>query len=119
MRPVKPARTFLEVCVARATDDPASVFSTLRATPKAMRVCQYVVEWAIALQDGPTRATVRDVAAYWRQAEATAYRRNRDFRELFPDEPNPGRLARELIRVQKRRRSTGDVESLMQLPIVV
>jgi hypothetical protein len=61
-----------------------------------------VSEWTEALERGAA-PTVIDVARWWREAEATAYRRNRDFRELFPGEPNPERFARQLVEQRKRR----------------
>jgi len=107
------SRTLLEVCVARAVaaGGGGGMLDELRAVPKGMRVCQYVVEWVIALADGAD-ASVIDVARYWREAEATAYRRNRDFRELFPDEPNPERIARSIV-----ARRGDSAASLMQRPV--
>jgi hypothetical protein len=102
---VKPARSLLEVCIARAAQaagGSGSIVGELQATPRAMRVAQYVVEWAIALADG-CDPEVRAVAAWWKEPEATAYRRNRDFRELFPGEPNPERIARQLSPRRGRR----------------
>jgi hypothetical protein len=85
----------------------------LRAVPKGGRVCQYIVEWALALQDG-AEPSVSDVCRYWDEAIATAFRRNREFRELFPDEPNPERLARAIVTGQRRGESAA---SLMQRPV--
>jgi hypothetical protein len=73
-----------------------------------MRVAQFVVEWAIALSEG-VEPEVRAVAAWWKEAEATAYRRNRDFRELFPGEPNPERIARQLVAGRGRSRSAAQL----------
>ena len=110
---MKPARTLLEVCVARAAGGDASMVGQLRATPKGKRVAQYVVEWVLALQAGAD-ASVIDVARHWGDAEATAYRRNRDFRELFPDEPNPERIARGIASGLRGRQAPA---ALMQRPV--
>jgi hypothetical protein len=114
----RPPRTLLELCVARATGDPTSLRDAVAATPKGMRVAMYVVEWAIALAAG-CEPEVRAVAAWWREPEATAYRRNRDFRELFPRDANPERLARQIAGAvdasrSKRRRQLG---RLLQEPV--
>jgi hypothetical protein len=118
MAKARPPRTLMELCVARATGDPTSLREAVAAMPKGLRVATYIVEWAVALHAG-CEPEVRAVAAWWREPEATAYRRNRDFRELFPGDANPERLARQLVGSvdesrSKRRRQLG---RLMQHPV--
>jgi hypothetical protein len=90
----------------------------LRAVPKGMRVCQYVVEWVIALQQG-AEPTVMDVARHWDEAIATAYRRNRDFRELFPEHANPEPIARGIVSAGGVASGRASAAALMQHPVTV
>jgi hypothetical protein len=77
----KPA-TLLEVCAMRAGAKGALDF---RAIAKAGRVALFIAEWAIAADKLGRRLTTEEVAAYWKDAERTAYRRLSEFRELFSD----------------------------------
>ena len=65
------------------------------------RAAAVVAEWAIAThklghelgQGGDVTAAVREYAAYWRHSERTAWRQLARFREVFPEEESPARLA--------------------------
>jgi hypothetical protein len=67
------ATTLLELCVA------------LGGLRKGTRVCSFVTAWAIASRRLGRAITVEEYAEYWREEERTAYRRQAEFRELFPE----------------------------------
>jgi hypothetical protein len=111
----KQARTLLEICVARsaAVNGGGGMLDELLAAPRGLRVAQFVVEWAIALRAGVEPET-RAVAAWWKEPERTAYRRNAEFKLLFPDEPNPARMAGALADgLGDERPRRGDVTALL------
>lgn len=83
--------SLLEVAVRRAG---------LRKGAKAVEV---VSTWAIATakvghelgahEKGDLSSAIREYAAYWKLSERTAWRDLGRFREVFPEEESPARLA--------------------------
>lgn len=71
----------MELCVARAG-------GTWRAIPKGLRVCQFIIEWALlsAIEDRPI--TLPEYRRFFGEPERTAYRHLGEFRELFGEEFN-------------------------------
>ena len=71
------------------------------------RAASVLIEWAIAThrlghepgQGGDLTAAVREYATYWRHSERTAWRQLARFREVFPEEDSPARLAGLLLEV--------------------
>jgi hypothetical protein len=85
--------TLLEVCVEAAGGD-------LRAIPKAAKVCEFILEWAVATRALGHTPTVSEFSKWWKHSEKlqrTAWRRLELFRELFPAESTPERLAALLL----------------------
>ena len=72
---------------------------------RGSRACGVLASWAIAvaanggepLGDSLSPA-VRAYAKHWRTSERTAWRELKLFREAFPDEQDPGRLAATMVR---------------------
>ena len=84
-------RTVLEECVARALKadggKPTSLLDTLKATRHGARVCEVLMEWAIASYEvGRDVATIAQFADFWGKDERTAGRRRTEARALFSDE---------------------------------
>ena len=73
-----PARTLLELCVARAGGN-------VRAVPKGSRVATFVVEWALASRDRGGPISTATYAEAWSLSERQAWRRRAAFKDLFPE----------------------------------
>lgn len=76
----RPARTWLEVAVARAG---------LRTGIRAMT---WAYEWGVTREAVGHEPTVEEVAEYWKLTRRTAFREQASFREAFPMLENPGRI---------------------------
>jgi hypothetical protein len=68
---------------------------------KGMRGAQFALEWAIVVADQgefPESVTeqVRTYCEWWQASERTAWHHLAEFREAFPGEQSPARLAVEL-----------------------
>jgi hypothetical protein len=91
-----------------------------RATGKATRVAEFIIIWAIAKQE-LGEVTTEDVAERWRLNERTAYRRLKEFREvwgppaLIEGYETPDPIADELIADFRRRRQKLDDSALLGL----
>jgi hypothetical protein len=82
----RPARTVMEVCVARA------------GVMKGARVQAFISCWVIASQRLGRPITLADYADYWKENERTAYREQARFREVFPGMETPQPIADSVIR---------------------
>ena len=85
--------TLLEVCLAAAGGD-------LQAIPKAAKVCEFILEWAVATKALGRTPGIDEFGKWWKGSEKhqrTAYRRLEMFRELFPAESTPERFAALLL----------------------
>jgi hypothetical protein len=111
-------KTLLEQCAVRATvargGKPGQILDELRAVPYGMRICERVIEYAIATAYGSERdvATTDEYADYWRVDERTGWRHRASIRELFPGdefEVIVSALAKWLV-----RRHVDDVARVMQ-----
>ena len=94
-----PERTLLEVCVSAAGGD-------LRAIPKGMRVCEFIMEWTLATKALGHDPSVSEFGRWWKHSERqqnTVWRRLREFRQLFPDETTPERFAALIIEHSEAR----------------
>lgn len=93
----------------RKATDRASTWDQLRigakAAPRAQRVTEFLIFWAIVLQelDDDATITIEDFAHEGFYSRATAYRRRDEFRQLFPEEVDPNRIARALVAHAKAR----------------
>lgn len=89
----KEPRSLLEVCVARA----GGGWSDVR---RGARVAELIVEWAIAREELGRDFTVSEFSRWWRHTDReqrTAWRRLREFRELFPEYDTPDVIAAEIV----------------------
>lgn len=77
----RPARTVMELCVAR------------KGVLKGSRVCAFIAQWIIASQALGREITLEEYAEWWKESERTAYRHQAEFRECFPGLPNPQTIA--------------------------
>jgi len=92
MRKPRPARTLLEVCVARG------------GYVRGARVAQFIVEWTIAASDLGYQPSVNEFAHWWKDvSERTTWNRLRDFHRLFPEYANPAPIAELLIEEALKR----------------
>jgi hypothetical protein len=74
----RPARTVMEVACARA------------GVLKGARVVAFVCQWTMASQALGRSITLEEYRDWWKESERTAYRHQREFRDVFgmPD-PQP------------------------------
>jgi hypothetical protein len=75
----RPARTIFEVCVARG------------GVWKGAKVQTFIAQWTIASQALGRPITLAEYGEWWKDSRATIYRRQAEFRDLFPtlDSPQP------------------------------
>ena len=89
--------TVLGLCLARAVatwGKSPTRWAAIRVTPRASRVAGFVVLWAVLLSEGECDSiSIEDYAVAGLDSRRTAYRRLADFRELFPAEADPNRIA--------------------------
>lgn len=95
------ARTVMEVCVAK------------KGVLKGARVASFIVSWCIASQALGREITLEEYADWWKESERTAYRHQADFREVFPQWPNPQVIANSaMARSEAMQRGVQGVGSL-------
>jgi hypothetical protein len=83
----------------------AASFAAVRATPMASRVAAFVALWATALVDLDVEELGMEQYAEWAsESRRTVYRRNRDFRELWPEYDTPNTIAL-LVAAEMRRQN--------------
>jgi len=58
-----------------------------------LRISVLIQQWALVRRDLGRRPTVEQYYEWWKQSERTAYRDLALFREAFPDEDGPDRIA--------------------------
>lgn len=68
---------------------------------KGMRGAQYLLEWAVVAADGveftgSVTAQVRAYRDWWDESDRSAWRHLAEFKQAFPGEETPARLAAEL-----------------------
>lgn len=91
----------------------AGLRSAARATPKASRVAEFIICWAIGLADEGGDFSITEYQRYWNENERRAYRSQKEFRELWPEYDTPDELARQLLAVMANRKvKRRDVASL-------
>ena len=92
--------TILEVCLAAAGGD-------LQAIPKAAKVCEFILEWAVATSALGHNPGIEEFGRWWKHSEKmqrTAYRRLALFRELFPNEDTPERFSALLLEAKSAQK---------------
>ena len=95
----------------------------VKATPKAMRVAQFIAMWTIVkYEDG--EVTMERLSTYWDEPLRTMYRRLEEFRECWGPAgyETPDRVADSLIAGYKARReklTAGSLSKLLSAPASV
>lgn len=73
-------------------------WTAAKVTPKASRVAAFVIQWAIAMrEEGVPSLTITQYQRYWHEGERQSYRRQADFRELWPEYETPNELAAQVV----------------------
>jgi hypothetical protein len=89
-----------------------------RAIPKASRVAEFVVTWAVAMDElADDELTLSDWRRWANESDRTAWRHLAEFRELFPEFETPTPIARELLRHMRRLKT--NVAAAINLPVSV
>jgi len=91
-----------DIAAGRDPDKPATRRETMRAiyrsTQDAAKVVGLIVLWAVALQDlGVEQLGIEEFAAWSAESRATVYRRQHEFRRLWPEYDTPNELARLVV----------------------
>jgi hypothetical protein len=118
------AKPLIEICVARAraTSTSTSLSAALKATPKGMRVCEFIVLWTIAERELGHEPSFTEFSKWWRHTEKesrTAWNRLAEFKELFPEYDSPHALAKQLLRRSDAKLSRDDGAALMSRPLTL
>lgn len=73
------ARTIIEVCIARG------------GVWKGAKVQSFIAQWTIASESLGRPITLAEYGEWWKESRATVYRRQQEFRAIFPtlDTPQP------------------------------
>jgi hypothetical protein len=62
-------------------------------------VAAFIIQWALAMRDeGAPAYTITQYQQYWHEGERQAYRRQAEFRELWPEFDTPNELAAQVVR---------------------
>lgn len=107
----KPAATLLAVCVARSG-------GKLRASWHGLKVCEYVIEWAIVAHELERMPTTEEYREWWAISERSAWRHRAAIRELFPGDEFP-RLVEGVAAQMTARLAAGSRRRLYDLPVRV
>lgn len=85
----------------------ATPWAAMKATPKASRVAAFIALWAQALIDNDAdEIGIEDFARWSGGSIRTAYRRQVDFRELWPEYETPNEIAYRVVVALVTRGST-------------
>jgi len=96
-----------------------AIKAAARATPLAMRVATFIVQWAIAMQlEDKNEYSITEYQRYWSENERKAYRLQAEFRELWPEYDTPNELAQQIAKHVDAKMAKKDVAALpMRLQI--
>jgi hypothetical protein len=81
-------RDLLQVCIQRG------------GYRRGARVAEFVLEWEVAVRKHGGSIGIEDFSRWWKESNRTAYRRQSEFRELFPElgpDATPESLMRPLL----------------------
>jgi hypothetical protein len=96
--------------------------TAVKVTPKASRVAGFIVLWATSMRiDELDSLTITEYQRYWNESERQAYRRQVEFRELWPEYETPNELASQIVaHLRKRGESRHDdsTTALMTVPVL-
>lgn len=91
----------------------------VKVTPKASRVAGFVVLWATAMRIEEKDAfSITEYQRYWNESERQAYRRQVDFRELWPEYETPNELAQQIVTYLRKRDVEKSTTDLMTVPVL-
>ena len=129
----KAANTIIGHCILRALADaeggveaavakfgPGSTVSkwgavkaVAKVSPKASRVAEFIVLWAIAMQmEGGEQLSITEYQRFWDEGERQTYRRQNEFRDLWPEFETPHELAAQVVKDIDARMSKKDAARL-------
>ena len=87
--------------------------ASAKATPLAMRVAGFIVQWAIAMRfDEKDEYSITEYQRYWHENERKAYRLQAEFRELWPEFETPNELAQQIVKYVDAKMAKKDVATL-------
>jgi hypothetical protein len=87
--------------------------ASAKASPLAMRVAGFIVQWAIAMQlEGKEDYSITEYQRYWAENERKAYRLQAEFRELWPEFETPNELAQQIRKHVDTKMAKKDVATL-------
>lgn len=96
--------------------------TAVKVTPKASRVAGFVVLWATAMRvEDLDSFSITEYQRYWNESERQAYRRQVEFRELWPEYETPNELAGQIVAYLRKRDEAKEGKStteLMTVPVL-
>jgi hypothetical protein len=96
--------------------------TAVKVTPKASRVAGFVVLWATAMRvEDLDSFSITEYQRYWNESERQAYRRQVEFRELWPEYETPNEVARQIVAYLRTRGEANEGKStteLMTVPVL-
>src|SRR4051794_11070263 len=101
----RPARTVLEVAVARG------------GIVKGTRVTTFVAQWTMASSMLGRPIGIEEYSEWWKEPRSTAYRHQRRFREVFPELETPQPIANRAIAKQREKIAEKGVGAVGDLSI--
>lgn len=93
--------------------------TAVKVTPKASRVAGFVVLWATAMRIEERESfSITEYQRYWNESERQAYRRQVEFRELWPEYETPNELAQQIVAHLRERDESKSTAELMTVPVL-
>jgi hypothetical protein len=93
-------------------------WTAAKVTPKASRVAAFIVQWALAMRDERAATyTITEYQHYWHEGERQTYRRQAEFRELWPEYETPNELAAQVVKYLRTHDDAGVLP--LSVPVVV
>ena len=96
--------------------------TAVKVTPKASRVAGFIVLWATAMRlEDLDSFSITEYQRYWNESERQAYRRQVEFRELWPEYETPNELAGQIVAYLRKRGEAKKGKStteLMTVPVL-
>ena len=96
--------------------------TAVKVTPKASRVAGFIVLWATAMRvDELDSFSITEYQRYWNESERQAYRRQVEFRELWPEYETPNELASQIVAYLRKcgeSNRDGSTTELMTVPVL-
>lgn len=91
----------------------------VKVTPKASRVAGFIVLWATAMRvEELDSFSITEFQRYWHESERQAYRRQVEFRDLWPEYDTPNELAGQIVAYLGKRGEAKRDQSTTELMTV-